>query len=136
MGIEWYLIKDETREIYNLGKGTYDWAIVLATPDSRSGVERQGLFQIDHNIVRVTADLGNCDGVTNCDPRYYRLVAEDVARWASDAWVRLSSDSSHDGWRNQDGSWDDGRVTGSRYSNNHPEWDLGARQDDKADLKP
>lgn len=127
MGTEYYLLKDDRREIYNLGKGTGDWAALLAAPEYSGAAEQGTPFRVCQDVEYVAGLLEADWAESSCQissdlPDYFRLVAADVIRWAGEDLVRSSSDSGHDGWRDPDGSWDDGHVTGSRYSNDHPEW--------------
>lgn len=123
MGIEYLLVKDETRETYDLGKFTGGWARLIAAPGSEDAAERGHHFVV-HQDAGVVADFLAEDwaGAVVITPGYLRRVAEDILRWAGTALVRLSSDASHDGWRGADGSRDEGRRTGSRYAEDHPEW--------------
>lgn len=130
MGIEYLLVKDDSREIYQLGKFTGDWAPLLAEPGTDPRRAESGCpFSVDQDVDRVLARLeADWAGVVVPDG-YLRLVAQDVIRWAGSSFVRFSSDASHDGWPNRDGSWDEGRKTGSRYSEDHPEWSELQRRD-------
>ncbi len=123
MGIEYYLIKDDVREIYDLGRFTGDWAPLLAVPGTDPhAVEAGGRFSVDPNLDQVTLRLEEDWLDIDRPAGYLRLVAQDVIRWAGSSLVRFSSDGSHDGWRNRDGTWDEGQRTGSRYRGDHPEW--------------
>ncbi len=123
MGVEYYLIRDDVREIYDLGKWTHNWARLIADPDGEAAAARGGSFTICQDA-GVIADRLRRDWAEErmpVVPRYLELVAIDLIRWAGTSLVRCSTDCC-DGWRNADGSWDDGRITGSRHSNEHPEW--------------
>jgi hypothetical protein len=124
MGISYYLVKDRTRELYDLGKFTGNWAGLLAAPGLGFGPEQGCDFTVVEDVDLLTGLLTEDwrDAVADASEGYLRRVAEDVARWAGSDPVRFTSDASHDGWHNPDGSHDDGRVTGSRYSEDHPEW--------------
>jgi hypothetical protein len=135
MGVEFMLVNDDTRETYDLGKFTGNWGRLIASRDEDpSRVERGNHFVVDQDVdgivARLEEDWREDDVETR--PGYLRLVAEDIVRWAGTSLVRLSSDSSHDGWHNRDGSWDEGRETGSRYLSEHPEWMAEGEDEERA----
>lgn len=122
-----YLAKDATRELYDLGKtiGSIEWRVILSAP-GQTGRDYDP-FVVDPDHARVARDLiseswpwpqDDCNRAG-----YLRDVARDIVRWAGSDVVRLTHGGSHDGWPNldgnPDGSRDDGRITGSRYTSDH-----------------
>lgn len=120
-----YLVRDDAREIYDLGKGTYDWPTLIATPETSAGASSGHPFRVDPDADRVASDLRRNweeESGGEADPRYFLLVARDVIRWSTGAEIRQTDEGSFDGWRVLPGRQDDGQKTGSRHSNDHPEW--------------
>lgn len=118
MGIEYKLVRDDTHEIYDLGKFTGDWVTALGGDED---VPWEG-FVVTRDVDRLTAAFEESWRGVPCPAGYLRHVAEDILRWAGPATVRFTSDGSFQGWRRADGTWDDGRYTGSRYREDHPDW--------------
>jgi hypothetical protein len=132
MGICYYLVKDHTREIYDLGKHTHGFELPLSegrcmdededSPDYREFAVIGDVDLLTKLFVEYWQGEFGDDLRSSYHATYLRRVAQDVVRWAGTDLVRFTNDGSHQGWRNQDGTWDDGKITGSRHAEDHPDW--------------
>lgn len=125
MGIEVFLVKDATREVYILGKGTWGFAGALrgGGEQERRAVDDGEQFLVDAGgAARISRELAEMWRDHNSDSmdEYMSWLAADVVRWSGSDLVRVTDDSRHDGWFDEvSREWEDGRTTGSRYAADH-----------------
>lgn len=114
MGIEYYLVRDDDRTLYALGKGTGSWGSFMGRRDWEEGpgspmtiVDAGALASLMHEAAQV--DEWDLD-VATLD--YFIDVATDVVRWSGGMPVRFVDEHNDPVDRMEDGGW---RITGSRY---------------------
>lgn len=117
MGICYYLVREDDRTIYELGKGTGDWGEALGMgtewdgctgPEVTMGMDRAEWLTTE--LERLSDDLGPVP------PGYYADVATDILRWAEGRPFRFIIENGILEQWTEDPDYDfDSHVTGSRY---------------------
>lgn len=118
MGYQYYLARDDSRTLYELGKNVSEWRDAFGklpgaiVPDL--GPPRVTTRDVSALATVLREALAGAWGWDDIEPEYFDQVAADIVRWADGhEFVFVGeSDRRVEGWYPTDTAY---RVTGSRF---------------------